>query len=139
MASSGRGGGHVLVQGMGERISRGDRAAQLRDRGPHDTAMEILGRWLRAEGQDDETNGLEHRMFAANRELRASHMTATLDAAVKALAEELGAAPDGIGPRIPTALAFLAAGMPTLKGPGRDAGSTQARSQVHGVPPRLLR
>ncbi len=96
--------------------------------------MQILGRWLRAEGQDDETNGLEHRMFAANRELRASPMTATLDAAVKALAEELGAAPDGIGPRIATALAFLAAGMPTLKGPGRDAGSTQARSQAHGVP-----
>jgi hypothetical protein len=69
--------------------------------------MEIPGRWLRTEGQDDETNRLGHRMFAANRELRASRMTAIFDAAVQALAEELGAAPDGIGPRIATALAFL--------------------------------
>lgn len=37
-------------------------------------------------------------------------------AAVKALAEELGTAPDDIGPRIATALAFLEAGMPTLRG-----------------------
>jgi AcrR family transcriptional regulator len=49
---------------------------QLRDREPHDTAMEIPGRWLRTEGQDDETNRLGHRMFAANRELRASGDTA---------------------------------------------------------------
>ncbi|WP_328513099.1 TetR family transcriptional regulator [Streptomyces mirabilis] len=90
--------------------------AQLRDREPHDAAMEILGRWLRTEGQDDETNRFEHRMFASNRELRASHMTVTLDAAVKALAEELGAAFDDIGPRIATTLAFLEAGMPTLRG-----------------------
>jgi AcrR family transcriptional regulator len=81
--------------------------AQLRDRESHDTAMEIPSRWLRTEGQDDETNRLGHRMFAANRELRASRMTAIFDAAVQALAEELGAAPDGIGPRIATALAFL--------------------------------
>lgn len=108
--------------------------ARLRDREPHDTAVEILDRWLRTEGQDDETNRLEHRMFAANRELRASRMTATLDVTVKAFAEELGAAPDGIGPRIATTAVFLGGGMPTLKGPGRDAGSTQARSQAHGVP-----
>jgi hypothetical protein len=81
--------------------------AQLRDRESHDTAMEIPSRWLRTKGQDDETNRLGHRMFAANRELRASRMTAIFDAAVQALAEELGAAPDGIGPRIATALAFL--------------------------------
>lgn len=114
--------------------------AQLRDREPHDTAMEILGRWLRTEGQDDETNRLEHRMFASNRELRASHMTATLDAAVKALAEELGAAPGDIGPRIATALAFLEAGCRLSKArdvmPGqhrRGAKHTGARLRVFFV------
>lgn len=114
--------------------------AQLHDREPHDTAMEILGRWLRTEGQDDETNRFEHRMFASNRELRASHMTATLDAAVKALAEELGAAPDDIGPRIATALAYLGAGCRLSKARDVMPGQHSRGAKHTGCPaPRPLR
>ncbi|WP_145968941.1 hypothetical protein [Streptomyces hyaluromycini] len=82
----------------------------------------------------------EHRVFGANRELRACRMTATLDAAVQAFAEELGAASDDIGPRIATALALLEAGCQLSKARDVMPGEHRRGARRTGCPAlRLLR
>jgi Transcriptional regulator len=84
----------------------------LRHRRVGETALEVLGRWLRAEdarcSDSADTDELERRMFDANPSLgalRTARMTTAIHEATKAVAEDLGAQPDDFGPRITAAAA----------------------------------
>ncbi|MDX6346601.1 MAG: hypothetical protein QOF84_1391 [Streptomyces sp.] len=126
----------------------------LRDRRPGETALDILGRWVRAENAkpDDGYDELARRMFDANPELSAlrnARLAAAVHEATKAVADDLGVAPNALGPRIAaaaaaavimelangsrafgteedivTALDFIEAGMKSLGlAAGREAGA----------------
>ncbi|MFI7405629.1 TetR/AcrR family transcriptional regulator [Streptomyces sp. NPDC049541] len=77
----------------------------MRNRSPDERAVDVLGRWLLAEHEsgDDEMVELERRMFVANPELAALR-TARMDAAIRestrVVAEDLGVAPETVGPRM---------------------------------------
>jgi AcrR family transcriptional regulator len=89
------------------RFSEGaDRLTEaMRERRPDERAVDVLGRWLRAEREsgEGELDELERRMFVANPELAALR-TARMDAAVRestrAVAADLGVAPGSAGPRM---------------------------------------
>ncbi|MFF7888517.1 TetR/AcrR family transcriptional regulator [Streptomyces sp. NPDC007916] len=79
----------------------------MRNRSPDERAVDVLGRWLLAEYEsgDDEMVELERRMFVANPELAALR-TARMDAAIRestrVVAEDLGVAPETVGPSSPS-------------------------------------
>jgi AcrR family transcriptional regulator len=100
----------------------------LRDRRPGESALDILGRWLRTENAipDDGNDELEHRMFDANPQLSAlrnARLAAAVHEATKAVAHDLEVAPDSLGPRI-AAAAAAAVIMELANGP-RDFGTEE--------------
>ncbi len=109
-------------------------ADALADRGPNETATQIMGRWLtekHARPYEEGLQELSHRMFAANPELRALRTARMADAireGTRAVAEDLGTTPDDIGPRIAAAAAAAVlteiADSPT--GPEHDRAVTVA-------------
>ncbi|SEE57221.1 hypothetical protein SAMN05216489_07190 [Streptomyces sp. 3213] len=126
----------------------------MRERSPDERAVDVLGRWLLAEHEsgDDEMVELERRMFVANPELAALR-TARMDAAIRestrVVAEDLGVAPETVGPSSPSRTAAhhtartphrprraalqLTRATPT----GRTTGRRQ-RTPPPPVPPALL-
>jgi AcrR family transcriptional regulator len=81
----------------------------LRLRGPGESALDVMGGWLRAEfARHDEIDLLSKRMLETNPELRAlqtARMEAAVQEGVKAIALDTGRAVDDIGPRIAAAAA----------------------------------
>lgn len=81
----------------------------LRQRGPGERALDVMGRWLRAESAHrDEFGPLARRMLETNPELRAlqtARMAAAVHEGVKAIARDTGRPVDDIGPLIAAAAA----------------------------------
>ena len=82
--------------------------AGLRRRGPDETLIEVIGRWLRNDDRraDEDIRRLARRMFEANPELhalRTARMTTAIRAGAEAIARDTGTAPGAAGPRIAAA------------------------------------
>ncbi|MDX2547748.1 TetR/AcrR family transcriptional regulator [Streptomyces sp. WI04-05B] len=81
--------------------------ARLGNRRPGESAVQALEGWLREEMADHgEVDALEMCMFEANPELRAvrtARMAGVIQEGARIIAEDLGQAPDGIGPRLAAA------------------------------------
>jgi AcrR family transcriptional regulator len=77
----------------------------LRNRGPGESGMAIIGRWLRASGPEAEQDlrELSARMFAANPELnalRTARMATAIAEGTDIIAHDVGAGPGDDGPRM---------------------------------------
>jgi AcrR family transcriptional regulator len=102
-------------------------------RAPGESVTEVVGRWIRTDGQcaDRDLKELQQRMFAANPELNALRNTLMADPITKGaelIAIDTGAAPGDPGPRI----AAVTAGAVVLQlseippGPQKDEAITAA-------------
>lgn len=77
----------------------------LRRRGPDETLIDVIGRWLRNDDRraDEDIRRLARRMFEANPELhalRTARMTTAIREGAEAIARDTGTAPGAAGPRI---------------------------------------
>jgi AcrR family transcriptional regulator len=102
-------------------------------RAPGESVPEVVGRWLRTEGQcaDRDLRELGQRMFAANPELNALRNTLMAEPIAKGadlLAKDTGAAPGDPGPRIAavTAAAVVLQLSEIPPGPQKDEAITAA-------------
>ncbi|WP_203975870.1 TetR/AcrR family transcriptional regulator [Planotetraspora silvatica] len=76
----------------------------LQGRSPKQSALDVLGEWLRAEAAArGDLDDLQRRMFDANPELQAlqrAHLADAIQEGTAAIAADVGASPEDVGPRI---------------------------------------
>jgi AcrR family transcriptional regulator len=133
----------IALSGIGARSDTLARA--LHERGPGESVISVLEKWLQDDGlhAEDDLKCLGQRMFAANPELNALRSARMADAVaegVKAIAEETGLSPGDPGPRLAAvaAAAMLVEISDLPLGPERDAAIATAMSLL-GAGIRTLR